>query len=312
MPIKSKDPLVTCVITTKNEEHNVPNIMKSIKAQTYKNIETILVDNQSDDRTKQVARKLGAKVFDKAPERSAQRNFGMITKSKGKYVMFIDCDMIFSPNLVQEAVLEMEEGGHVALYIPEIVLGASFWSKVRRFERTFYDGTVIDCARMFKKSVFKKVKGFDLRMCGPEDWDIDKKMRKEGEVGLLKAPEKIGRWSMRKFVEKKGVNPNRHGVAIYHNEAEFNVKKYLEKKGYYATTFDIYIKKWGMNDPDLKKQLGLKYRFFGVFLERGKWLKLVAHPFLTLGMMYLRFMVGVKFITRKKKGKVESPYKTKK
>ena len=306
---KRIDPLVTLVITTKNEEHNVPNVMKSIKAQTYKNIETILVDNGSDDKTKQVAKKLGAMVFDKGPERSAQRNYGMITKSKGKYVMFIDCDMILSPNLVKESVIAIEDEGYVALHLPEIVLGSSFWSSVRMFERTFYDGTVVDGARFFKKSVFKKVKGFDLTMSGPEDWDIDKKMKREGEIGLLKAPEETSRWNMRRFIEKKGIDPKKYGVAIYHNEAKFDLKKYLNKKGYYATSFDTYIKKWGKDDPDLMKQLGLKYRFFGVFLERGKWLKLVAHPFLTLGMGYLRFMVGVKFLTRKKKGTVENPYK---
>jgi len=304
------NPLVTLVITTKNEEHNVPNVMKSIKAQTYKNIETILVDNQSDDNTKQVARKFTKLVFDKGPERSAQRNYGMIAKSKGEYVMFIDCDMILSPNLVKEAVRTIEEEEFVALHIPEIVLGSSFWSSVRRFERTFYDGTVVDGARFFRKSVFRKVKGFDLNMSGPEDWDIDKKMKKEGIVGLLNAPEKTGRWNMRKFIAEKGIDSTKYNVAIYHNETEFNMKKYLNKKGYYATSFDRYIKKWGSNDPDLRKQLGLGYRFFGVFIENGKWFQLVIHPFLTLGMMLLRFMVGVKFLTRKS-SKVENPYKKK-
>lgn len=309
MAKKKLEPLVSLIITTKNEERNIENCLKSFKLQSYKKIEIIVVDNGSEDKTKELAKKYTDKVYDKGPERSAQRNYGMIEKARGEYVMFVDCDMILSPNLVKESVEAMEHNDYVALHLPEIVLGDKYWSRVRRFERTFYDGTVIDGARFFKKSVFKKVGGFDSNMSGPEDWDIDKKMKQEGKIHLLQKPEIIGHWPMRKFILERGINPNRYGVVVYHNEAEFDVKKYLEKKGYYATSFDSYIEKWGKDDPDIKKQLGLSYRFFGVFFENGKWLKLFAHPFLTFGMIYLRFMVGLKFVFRKKKGAVENPYK---
>ena len=43
-------PLVSIVITTKNEEHNIENCLLSIKEQTYSNIEIILVDNNSNDK----------------------------------------------------------------------------------------------------------------------------------------------------------------------------------------------------------------------------------------------------------------------
>ena len=50
---------------------------------------------------------------------------------------------------------------------------------------------------------------------------------------------------------------------------------------------------------ELKKQLGFYYRFIGVFIENGKWKKLVTHPILTAGVYFLRFMVGVKYLFRK-------------
>jgi len=302
-------PLVSVVITTKNEEKNIETCIKSIKCQTYPNIEIIVVDNNSDDKTKVLAKKYTKLVFNKGPERSTQRNYGMIDKSGGKYVMFIDCDMVLSPNLIKECAKEIEKNKEVALHIPEIVLGSKFWSKVRCFERTFYNGTVIDGARFFDKRIFKKVGGFDESMSGPEDWDIDKKMKQQGQIGLINARENIGKWPLRTFISKRGINPTKFGVSIYHNEAEFDLKKYLQKKGYYATSFDNYINKWGKSDPDIKKQLGLVYRYFGVFVEKGKWLKLCAHPFLALGMMYLRLSVGMKFLLRKKPGEAENPYK---
>lgn len=299
-------PLVSIVITTKNEEKNIENCLKSIKYQTYLNIEIIVVDNFSSDRTKEIARQYTDLVFDKGPERSAQRNFGMIEKSNGDYVMFLDADMIMAPNVVEKCITKIHQESYLALHIPEIVLGKKFFSKVRRFERTFYNGTVIDGARFFKKDEFVKVGGFDETMSGPEDWDIDKKLQVSSSkyqvkgIGLLDFEQNndIETWPLYKFIKERGVDPKDFGAVIYHNEAEFDLGKYLNKKGYYAKSFDTYIAKWGKEDPDIKKQLGFYYRFVGVFIENGKWKQLLAHPLLTLGMYFLRGLVGLKFLFR--------------
>ncbi|HBA36499.1 TPA: glycosyl transferase [Candidatus Falkowbacteria bacterium] len=293
-------PLVSVVITTKNEEKNIENCLRSIKEQGYNNIEVIVVDNNSDDQTKEIAERYTDKVYDKGPERSAQRNYGMIDKSAGEYVMFVDADMILSPGLISNCVEFISQEKAVALHISEIVLGRNFWSRVRRFERSFYDGTAIDGARFFSKDKFVEVGGFDETMSGPEDWDIDKKIKQIGKIGLLP----VGRenntkdWPLINLIKDKGVNPHNYQSVVYHNESEFNLKKYLKKKNYYSRSFAIYINKWGKDDPDIKKQFGLKYRFFGVFLEAGKWRKLLGHPILTLGMYFLRGMVGVEFLLK--------------
>ena len=274
------EPLVSVVITTKIEEKNIENCLKSIVGQSYKNIEIIVVDNFSTDKTREIALKYTDKFFEKGPERSAQRNHGMIEKSNGKYVMFVDADMVLSPNLIKNCVEYIGRENCAALHVSEIVMGDGFWSKVRRFERSFYDGTVIDGARFFQKDKFVEVGGFDEGMSGPEDWDIDKKLKAIGKIGL--------------------VPKNGEEAVIYHNEAEFNLKKYLSKKGYYTQSFDKYISKWGKDDNDLKKQFGLSYRYFGVFLEKGKWKRLLAHPVLTGGMYFLRGSVGAVYLVNRK------------
>ena len=273
--------LISVIITTKNEEKNIENCLKSIKEQAYPQdqIEIIVVDNDSTDKTKEIASHYTDKVFNKGPERSAQRNFG-VEQSTGDYFLYLDADMILNKELIKDCVefiqnskLKTQNSDVVALYISEIVMGEKFWSKVRRFERSFYDGTVIDCARFIKKESFQKVGGFDENLTGPEDWDLDKKLRNIGKVDLIKTP-------------------------IYHNEAEFEMRKYLDKKGYYAKKFDDYIAKWGKDDVDIKKQFGIYYRFLGVFIEDGKWKKIIIHPILTFGMYFLRGLVGIKFLIR--------------
>lgn len=267
--------IVSVIITTKNEEKNIGNCLKSIKEQGYPQnlIEIIVVDNNSTDRTKEIALMYTDQVFDKGPERSAQRNFG-VEKSSGEYFLYLDADMMLHQNVVADCVARVRQHPDiVALYVSEIVMGERYFSQVRRFERSFYDATVIDCARFIQKSAFQTVKGFDENLTGPEDWDLDKKLRQIGTTDLMTTP-------------------------IYHNEAEFELGKYLNKKGYYAKKFDTYIAKWGKDDPDLQKQFGLYYRFLGVFVEKGKWKKMFAHPLLTFGMFFLRFLVGLKFVLR--------------
>jgi len=308
-------PFVSLVITTKNEEKNIGNCLESIRRQTYPQnlLEVIVVDNNSSDKTKEVAGKYTDKVFNFGPERSAQRNYGM-KMARGKYLMYLDADMILSPIVIEKAVEKLSPVSNiqcpvstippVALYIPEVILGNSYWSKVRRFERSFYDGTVIDCARFVKKDIFEQTGGFDLNMTGPEDWDFDKKVRKIGSVEVLdkydfEAIDKkildIRYWILGEEGLKKLINLTKDPI-IFHNEAGFNFRKYFQKKRYYSKSFSSYIQKWGRNDPDIKKQFGFWYRYFGVFLEKGKWKKIMQYPSLIIGIFLLRFLVGLSFV----------------
>lgn len=294
--------LVSIVITTKNEEKNIENCLKSISNQTYWSFEIIVVDNFSIDKTKEISLRYTQKVFDKWPERSAQRNYGMRDMSEGEYVMYIDADMILTPDLVEKSIKYMQAWNYDALYISEVILWKMFWSQVRRFERSFYDWTVVDSCRIFKKDFFEKIWGFDESMSGPEDWDIDKKGRLNWKIGMLNPSNPLfdqKNWIMYDFIKQRWVDPINYGSVVYHNESEFDLGKYLTKKWYYAKSFDTYIKKWWKNDEDIKKQLWLIYRFFLIFLEKGKWKNLLLHPVLTFWMYFLRFLVGIKFIFRK-------------
>lgn len=272
MMTKHSEFLISIIITTKNEEKNIVNCLRSINNQTYKNIEIIIVDNASNDRTQEISHQYTELVFSKGPERSAQRNFG-VRMARGEFILYLDADMILSEKVIEHCVDKVNNDPNViALYISEIVLGNSYFSRVRRFERSFYDGTVVDCARFIDRKVFLEIGGFDETMSGPEDWDLDKRLRNVGAIKLITTP-------------------------ILHNEVEFNLRKYLSKKGYYVQSFGKYINKWGKKDPDIKKQFGLYYRYAGVFIENGKWKKLFRYPSLLAGMYFLRVCIGLKLIT---------------
>jgi len=304
-PNSAAHPLVSVVITTRNEEKNIRICLESIQGQTYQSIEIIVVDNFSTDRTQKIARQYTDKVFAKGPERSAQRNYGMIDQAKGEYVIYADADMILAPTLIEACVHHIRKVDAIALHIPEIVLGKNYFSRVRRFERSFYDGTPVDGARFFHRQTFAKVGGFDelLFVKGSgEDWDIDKLVRQYGVIALLprRSPQlAIHNWPLQDFIATRGIRHHPEYSGIYHNEAEFLLLPYLKKKSYYSLGFDGYINKWGREDPDIRRQFGLKYRFWTVFTENGKWRRLLFRPDLAVGMYFLRFCVGLVFLFKK-------------
>ena len=265
---------LTAVITTRNEAENIENCIRAFDG-FRDEVEVIVVDNNSDDATCQIAADLGAKVLTQGPERSAQRNLGWKTAC-ADWVVVLDADMILPRETIQEILLLAETAGgpnHVqACWIPEVRTGKGIRVKARNFERSFYDGTCIDALRLFHKAVLEKTGGYDETLiAGPEDWELDIRILATGA---------------------KCVVLKNH---LIHNEKQLTLKRMLEKKAYYTKSMATYQAKW-KNHPALKKQLGLSYRFWGVFVEQGKWRKLVRHPILTIVMYCERFAVGLTYL----------------
>jgi glycosyltransferase involved in cell wall biosynthesis len=270
-------PSVSVIIPTYNSARTLRSCLKSIENQSYpeSKIEVIVVDKFSTDDTLEIIREFGAKLISAKTGRSAARNIGAKV-AKGNYILFLDSDMILSPRVIEECVKKMEDNKSlVGLYIPEKVVGNSFWVKVRNFERSFYDGTPIDAVRFLRKDAFFKVGGFDEELYAGEDWDLDRRLKQIGKIGIIDS-------------------------SLYHDEGKFNIKEYLRKKRYYSKGCIKYVQKWGKDDPIIQKQLGIKYRLLYVFVENGKWKKMIKNPSLALGLYFLRLMIGLQYILERK------------
>ena len=263
---------LSVVITTRNEEVNIANCIHAFDA-VREDVEIIVVDNNSTDATKKIAADLGATVLDKGPERSAQRNLGWRTAT-AEWVIVLDADMMLPAVLIDEILdcCRQRSNAVEAYWIPEVRTGSGIRVKARNFERSFYDGTCIDALRLFHKSVLEKTGGYDENLiAGPEDWELDIRVLATGaKCAVLK----------------------NH---LVHNEKQLTLKRMLEKKAYYTKSMATYQAKW-KDHPALKKQFGLSYRFLGVFIENGKWKKLVRHPILAVVMYFERFAVGFTYL----------------
>ncbi len=259
--------LVSVIITTKNEAKTIRRLIESIKKQTYTQKEIILVDNYSADKTVEIAKKMGTRVYSFGPERSSQRNFGA-GEAKGAYLLFVDADMEFSPGVLKECVEVCDKGQRVgAVIIPERSIGRTFWEKVKAFERSFYNlegDNFTDAARFFVKKAFVMAGSYDEKITGPEDWDLPESVRKLGfKTGRIQA-------------------------VIYHHEKIASPFELARKKFYYALRSYRYLSKQKISVIGPKTIYFLRPVFYRHFD------KILSHPFLSVGMflMFTLEMIG--------------------
>ena len=98
--------MLSVLICTKNEERNIERAIKSVKGLAQ---EIIVVDSGSTDRTVEIAKSLGAKVFFKEWEGYAnQLNYG-ISLCSSEWVLVLDADEEVSKELKEGIKRELEK-----------------------------------------------------------------------------------------------------------------------------------------------------------------------------------------------------------
>lgn len=252
-------PLISVIIPTKNEAKNIETCLKSIADQTYKNYEIIVVDNNSDDDTKILAKRYTKKVFNYGPERSSQRNYGA-KKAKGEYLLFIDADMILTRSVLFECIQSVNDKNFQALIIPEKSFGTSFWAKCKALEKSYYEGVDwIEASRFFEKKRFVDLGGYNTSLVSGEDWDLHSRFVDDSKSGRIKS-------------------------YIYHNESDLSLVETIKKKYYYAKNIKFY--KNVSNSTKYSAQSNVLKRY-ALFFSSPK--KLFANPLVGFGMLFMKF-----------------------
>jgi glycosyltransferase involved in cell wall biosynthesis len=110
--MRQKSPLVSILIPNYNHSHYLDECIQSCLAQTYKNKEIILLDNQSDDESLEVAGK-----YQKDGIRVCRNAYNILSKSyrvladnlaNGEYLLLMGADDAINPTFVEKAVSIME------------------------------------------------------------------------------------------------------------------------------------------------------------------------------------------------------------
>jgi len=128
---------ISAVILTKNEENMLGDCIDSVSFCD----EIIVIDDNSSDRTAELAKLLGAKVFEHTSTNfSEKRNFGL-KKAKNKWVLYIDADERVSPDLkksIMDAVNKTKtEFDAYKLDRKNFYFGKHEWPYIEKLERLF-------------------------------------------------------------------------------------------------------------------------------------------------------------------------------
>lgn len=253
-------PLVSVIVTTRNNHKTLDACLASIIGQSYQPIELIVVDRDSSDGTKLIARYYTDLVFNHGPERSAQRNFGA-SKATGEYIMVIDSDMELTRDVVRDCVdVLCYRPDTKGVIIPEESFGVGFWARCKQVERSFYIGNDhLEAARFYPAAVYRDLRGYDENMVSGEDWDLSNRARMLGRIERIKAH-------------------------IRHNEGRLKLFASLRKKFYYAGLSRAYLRKHNVGSK-LLAEAGPLQRY-KLFFSQPK--RLLRNPVIGFGMLLMK------------------------
>lgn len=245
---------MSVIVPTRNNQRTIAKCLRSIRTQTWRDVELIVVDNHSDDATAAIAAGLADRVMIAGPERSEQRNRGAAAAS-GEWLFFVDSDMALTPRVAEQAArVLIEDPGVAALIAPERAVGSGFWTRCRGLEKRCYDGSEAEAARVFRRDVFAAIGGYDESLTGGEDWDL---------------PDRVS---------AAGYSIGRVAAVINHNEGRPTLRAAYRKKRYYGGGVASYVSK--------RRSRALRRLARTSLLSQPR--LLLAEPHVALGMFALK------------------------
>lgn len=158
-------PLISVNIRTFNSEKTLPDTLQSVKNQTYKNIEILVSDGYSKDKSVEIAKKYGAKID--YSDNLGDARYQNFKNSKGKFILSLDSDQIMDKKLIEECVNLCEKQGFNALIISEksIMKNSSYLENVIAYDKWLIDRNKdtdaifgATCPRFYKKDLLKDIK----------------------------------------------------------------------------------------------------------------------------------------------------------
>lgn len=166
-------PLVSVIIPTFNSQRTIEFCLESIRKQTYRKIETQVVDRYSADGTVQIAKQFKAKTHPHPGGRSEARNYAA-QRAAGDFLLFIDSDMVLTPRSIEECVSKSLKENLDAVILPEAYSAQGLLGKWRKNEKDLLSrqGAHVQIPRFFKRTSFLKAGGYDKKLVCGEDFDL--------------------------------------------------------------------------------------------------------------------------------------------
>ncbi|PVY43031.1 glycosyltransferase [Pontibacter virosus] len=191
--------LVSVIVPAFNQGSYIAEALESIKNQTYKNWECIIVNDGSTDNTEDVALKycrLDSRfryIFIENSGVSAARNKG-VSLSSGAYILPLDADDKVAPIYLEKAIDIFSKNDSVSLIYGEAEMFGAVKGKWHLSDYSYFKlliKNIIYCSAIFKRVDFDRIQGFSEKLIyGYEDWDLWLRLLNR-EALVIKLPDTV-------------------------------------------------------------------------------------------------------------------------
>lgn len=195
---------VTAIITTHNRCNLLKKAINSVLAQTYRNIELIVVDDNSTDETESYMNEFVNSNEDiryiRLNEEQSEggnyaRNVG-IRESTGKYIAFLDDDDEWFPEKIEKQVAILDKNndvgfvtckrkieynsGEICFEEKAVDFGICDYSK-----KIFYKYVGVISSIMFRSKLLKQIGGLDEKLRFWQDYELAIRMSQISKIAFI-------------------------------------------------------------------------------------------------------------------------------
>ncbi|MBR2830925.1 glycosyltransferase, partial [Candidatus Saccharibacteria bacterium] len=180
------EPKVSIVIPVYNGEKYVKYAIDSALAQTYKNLEVVVVDDGSTDKTEKIAKSYGGRIrYIKKKNGGVSSALNLaIEKMRGEYFSWLSHDDMYEPNKIETEIRFLQENNYIG---KKVIVFSDYYlidtrgkiiAKSRKDheeieqkpEYTFLKGHINGLSLLIPKDAFSEYGGFDTELICTQDY----------------------------------------------------------------------------------------------------------------------------------------------
>jgi GT2 family glycosyltransferase len=210
------NPAVSVVLPCYNAHRHLGRALDSVRAQTFRDFEILVVDDGSTDpETKAFLDGVGADVRVLRQENrglAGARNAGF-RAAKGEYVLPLDCDDWIDPTFLDKGVAILKQRPDIAYVFAHIALEGEKTGVLEKgfnaFEQIFLNQ--LPYCLLIRRRVWESLGGYDETMrAGYEDWEFNIRAAAHGHYGLA-IPEPLFHYRVTSGGMLQSVSRRQHG-----------------------------------------------------------------------------------------------------
>ncbi len=199
-PLKRYRQAVSVIIPTYNRSEMLASSLDSVAAQTFEDYEIIVVDDGSEDDTRQkvAARHERIRYLWQPNQGVAEARNHALREVHSEFVAFLDSDDLWVPTFLERTVGRLREHPDEALVFTDFVSTDPRGKPLRGHRKRPHQGEVTaelfastfihTSAVVARASIIRDAGGFDGRLTHNEDYDLWLRLSLRNRFGLIPEP----------------------------------------------------------------------------------------------------------------------------